>query len=403
MNKIRFYCEKHIPGVYTIFDVQYTKNLITIFEENNLIWEQSDPRSMLIVYGLKTTPRSGPIDGEWYMISNEFWSDFEFTPLTFSEDPTTLESLTIRLKAKVKSTVQPVNFSSIRTEGPDNIELKKLLFNQYTPPKNHKLTEELFPTEMAELELLVRDVECGNWNEIRHMPSGFRLIYDMGSDLTWTGAQIINIVQKAKLENDFHLVISHWDLDHVQSILGMFDDEIKNIVSFTAPSRIPNTNTVDRIFERLLSNGVTPWIVMPPLRQSNSKKIHLVPLFKVGFLTLYRSTDGYRINQSGIVLLIHGPNAPALLTGDHYYPEILRDVIIPNNLVDFEIVVPHHCGSAGTFDVSSWSKLAIRGAIISTLRGRYRNLPISATHNFFSAISNFHCTDCMNTSIVHII
>jgi hypothetical protein len=238
--RTKFYCEKHIPGVYTAFDVQYTNDLIDLFEAHNLLWENSDPRSMLIVYDMKTTLRGGPIEGNWYSIPNDFWDQFTFIIVPYSDDQAVLQSLIFRAVVSANSIFKLVNFSSYRTIGPEIAELDKLLYLSPIQPKHSQLMVESFPTETDELELFVRDVECGNWNEIRHIDSGFRLIYDMGSDLTWTGAQIIDVIQEAEINNSFHVIISHWDLDHVQSILGMFDYEIRNIISYTAPSKNSN-------------------------------------------------------------------------------------------------------------------------------------------------------------------
>lgn len=255
------------------------------------------------------------------------------------------------------------------------------------------------------LELHALNVEFGNWNEIRSPNQSFRLIYDMGADLTWNGAQIIQLVQKANMKtNNIHVILSHWDLDHIHAVLGMFDSEIQNIETFTAPSKFSGTATSLRIWNRLVSNGVNPWLIPPMNRVSSLHRINLLPCYRNSLFTIYRSTDGSSMNQSGIVLLINGPNCSALLTGDHHYPEILRDIILTQRLTEFEIIVPHHCGNAGNFDVSAWSTLNIRGSIISTLTGRYRNVPKRNAHNFFSSATiNFDCTECHARDIVHFI
>ncbi|MGE7880298.1 aldolase [Peribacillus muralis] len=240
------------------------------------------------------------------------------------------------------------------------------------------------------LELIVRDVGCGNWNEVKG--DDFFLIYDLGGDIKFTDSDMELIFDKAKINRPFFGIISHWDLDHYRALLDLDDSQLKLMKNIVVPSKMPSTLQLKSALRRLIHLGIKVDIILPSLKIGS--RIDLISQGRVNNVELFRSSDGANINQSGIVLTIEGANKIGVLTGDHHYPQIYNAVLNIKSLKPYELVVPHHGGNAGNFDLTLWSSIPFSSGALSTMSGRYRNLPQTKVHNFFVTKKSFHCTEC---------
>ena len=123
--------------------------------------------------------------------------------------------------------------------------------------------------KFGNLELIVKDVGCGNWNEIVERRrcycdgdlkcefligfrySMFRLIYDLGGDVKFSNEEMNEILNKVNIDRPYYAVISHWDFDHYRGILDLNDVELKLMKNLVAPSKIPNTLQANKALNRL--------------------------------------------------------------------------------------------------------------------------------------------------------
>ncbi|PFF04199.1 aldolase, partial [Bacillus anthracis] len=98
--------------------------------------------------------------------------------------------------------------------------------------KSSKLYRDMKEIEdIPKLKLIVRDVGCGNRNEV--VRDRFRLIYDLGGDIKFSNKEMENIFTRVNLTGPYYAVISHWDLDHYRAVLDLDDAQLalmKNIV-----------------------------------------------------------------------------------------------------------------------------------------------------------------------------
>lgn len=199
-------------------------------------------------------------------------------------------------------------------------------------------------------------VNCGqgNWNEI-HSESEV-LIYDMGASSRYTGPQIKCLVNNRFSEfkeKSVGVVISHWDMDHFQSLLHLESNHLSNISYICGPSNIPASNVYMSTIEHLTSNRVNFQLIAPTYARSG-RSIALNQLSSSRTVDVYRSVSGSSRNQTGIVLAIKGEGKVALLTGDHHYEKIYDAIKTKYTNRDIILVAPHHGGRAGSLDITCW-------------------------------------------------
>ncbi|ADH98341.1 hypothetical protein [Salisediminibacterium selenitireducens] len=133
-----------------------------------------------------------------------------------------------------------------------------------------------------------------------------------------------------------------------------------------------------------------------PATSSTSSLIELPPVAPSSVYTMYRSSDGYARNQSGIVMKVNGRAKIAILTGDYHYGQLLKGVMDPHEsrLKPYELVVPHHGGSAGSWEkkiTTGLKAIDFSGGVLSTSSKRCKNVPREDVHHFFVKKLGFAC------------
>jgi beta-lactamase superfamily II metal-dependent hydrolase len=223
------------------------------------------------------------------------------------------------------------------------------------------------------LNLTVVDCGQGNWNEVSN--SEVRLIFDTGADRYFTPREISRFIKARRLSEGAKrilILISHWDIDHFHALLRFRPCDLDKVSAVIGPSKIPKTETFNKVHELLAKNKVPLYAVPFAARPiSSSRRISLIPLpiAPRGVIRVFRSTRGASRNQTGIVVTAHGKSKTAVLTGDHHYEKIL-DAIAPYcRTAPCVLVAPHHGGRAGELDTARWkSTLSIDGIPISVGR-----------------------------------
>lgn len=388
---MHLYCEKILFNKTTdsyevVLDFNLNEDLRAISNMYELKSEDSR-ETILILSNLRFKRYKGFKSGYWYNLPEDFFEQFKLVNEHFGNS---------RLIAELKyDSPTLLNVQQYRTNEDlyiSSIE-QQLLNHKYAKFfSDRKETED----EIDDLKLIVRNVGCGNWNEIRS--DNFWLIYDLGGDVKFTDIEMQSIFSRITFDQNFIGIISHWDLDHYRAILDLEDSQLSLMKYIIVPSKMPTTQQLKKTLSRLSSLNIPIIILMPSLKIGRS--IDLISQGKYGNFELYRSCDGSNINQSGIVLVIEGLRKVAVLTGDHHYPQIYRSVFSTLGTKPYELVVPHHGGHAGKFERSNWCTINFSSGALSTQGNRYRNLPQSVIHNFFVGSNAFHCTDCRSQDYI---
>lgn len=386
------YCErvnfdKDTKAYEVVFDFSSKSDLEELMRFTDIIETSGvTTKTLLILNNIIFENYKGARAGYWYDIPLDFFENFN----VLKEDQ---EYRLIMFKATPLK-VQRLNFQQFRSKSEDlfinsqilsqPFDFRNSFFGQYV---HSKLPDQ-------NLNLIVRDVGCGNWNEVKG--DDFFLIYDLGGDIKFTDSEMETIFDEAKINRPFIGIISHWDLDHYRSLLDLDDSQLKLMKNIVVPSKMPRTLQLQSALRRLRRLRIRVDTIPPSMKIG--RKIELISQGRVNNIELFRSSDGANINQSGIVLTIEGANKIAVLTGDHHYPQIYNAVLKVKSLKPYELVVPHHGGNAGNFDLTLWSSITFSSGALSTKSGRYRNLPQTKVHNFFVMKNSFHCTECQNKS-----
>lgn len=339
-------------------------------------------QSIIILKNVKYILYKGFKSGNWYEIPfSIFFGDFQV-------------QTDVQESSRILSQLEYTSNSSINAQEL-KINMDKTYIRLGIASDKFNFQEELldFVSMKTEPQLIVRNVGCGNWNEIKNDDKA--IIYDLGADIKFSDSKMRNIIKQSSVGNEYIGIISHWDLDHYRAILDMEEKELLNMKGIVIPTLTANTFQFQKTIDRITTLNI-PIIKVNPSVRVIKRRVTLKKVHKFGKIDIYRSCDGANINQSGIVLVVRGESKNAVLTGDHHYSQlrdsVFQDIDLNKQLV---FVVPHHGGNAGSFD-ASYKKVfpkKIEGAL-STKVGRYRNLPRSEIHNFFVGVNKFHCTDC---------
>lgn len=266
-------------------------------------------------------------------------------------------------------------------------------------------------------EFIVRNVGFGNWNEV--VDGNFRFLFDIG------GTKIVNtpnkLINNIKWDSQFDtfILISHWHLDHYSSLfdLDLNSNDYKGIRSVIAPVKyhgrksihnpnihLPKTMLFENLFHTLNKAKISLELVLPTVNsqsKNSGTQLNKVGAFNSKNLNfdIYRSNDVYRqndLNRKGFVATVNGPETVVVLTGDHYYTEINRDVMTTiNKNKELHFVIPHHGGNANKVGNVVMNH-KFHASILSTVNRSFSNFPRKSTKEAFMNSGNvklFHCTD----------
>ncbi|MCM3722471.1 hypothetical protein [Solibacillus isronensis] len=252
-------------------------------------------------------------------------------------------------------------------------------------------------TFKGSIEIIVRDVGHGNWNEIRFGTT--RIFFDIGAQKDWHENKVQNLVTAANIRKseNIYIFVSHWDVDHYHAILKLSDFELKQIKGFFAPERIPKTNTAERVKHLLNSAGIGLYLIPWTTKKHTDKRIELNMVFGGDKLKIFRSSKTNSRNLDSIVFYIETYKNSVMLTGDQKY-EKLYDYIVSEVLpkAPMIFVLPHHGGNAGDFNISHWSTTSLEEVIISYHESNTYGHPLE--NNCRTAQSLLVCKPILSTN-----
>jgi beta-lactamase superfamily II metal-dependent hydrolase len=250
-----------------------------------------------------------------------------------------------------------------------------------------------------QIEIVVRNVGQGNWNEI-YSEGACQVIFDLGTSIHFSNQETRRIIDSGNTFNGSPtLVISHWDIDHYKGILQLSTSEISSLCCIFAPEVLV-TETSKRVFKMLEDNNrfVVP---IPELHSRKVKrKISSQVLFSGSRFILFQGEKSTNRNHSGLSLAVWAQDESVLLSGDSSYYQVFEHMIpaMPLNK-KFNLVTPHHGGEAGKFNMSSFNAASAKLAITSTGRNSYGHPFNYVRQQLASCGFQWIRTDHMNSEI----
>ncbi len=317
-----------------------TDDLNTNFslEERFLVAENEQRSQSMMTIEYKSPPWKSLIEGNWYDIERMNLKQFEYLPVNQEMQGGAF------LRARLIGPPEKIDFTSFLTNESNATPFKNLPSHVNQEPTNTRL--------------IIVDCGQGNWNEI--LSDQDRVIYDIGASNQYKFSELKTLVQSRNLATEtrpIHIILSHWDVDHYQGLLGCTPADLSNIRMLITPSPVPNTSTYKRVINLLTTNGVTISSIPPATRPIGIRnRIVLCFHLQKGPYKFFRAVPGRSRNQTGIVVSFDGPNRTAILTGDHHYEKVIEAIRGRHTNIDGILVTPHHGGMAGCIDVNKWTK-----------------------------------------------
>lgn len=230
------------------------------------------------------------------------------------------------------------------------------------------------PSGFARVEVYVHDVGQGNWNEVR-VDRKAVVVYDLGAAWPMRAAGVRMLVAPADQryqQEQPSLIVSHWDVDHYQGLIGLSDAAIQSFTRIVLRSTAPN-RTSSQVLNRLRALNPSA-LVSLNAEPRGTIASQLVLKQNLGWLKVYNARMSSSRNKSGIALTVESNTATAVLPADHHYLQITRDLLpqLPSKK-RHHLVIPHHGGRAGRMTYTAGTRpLGI--AVLSADPNRYPHL-----------------------------
>ncbi|MEN0644894.1 hypothetical protein MKY91_17195 [Alkalicoccobacillus gibsonii] len=238
--------------------------------------------------------------------------------------------------------------------------------------------------------LTVYDVGHGNYNSIS--TDDDQILFDLGA-----GKHLNKCELNTHVSNYFHssdkslLIISHWDVDHINLILALSNNQIRLIKAVIAPIP-PSTSTCKRIIKRFNDESVELFLISPINKLLKGVEVELGLVYTYSFLGkepidlyIYRSSGSSNKNLDSIVTYVETNNNRILLTGDNHYNKAIKYVLDKSKGLSTPLytVVPHHGGEAGKIDSLSWKSHSLYKLICSRSDSNKYNHTLHSVLNKF--------------------
>ena len=267
---------------------------------NNQIFNKIGP-TYIELLSLKTNKRL--LTGCYYKLNIDLLNRFDFVENT--------ESLFIK---------RSYNLNNMQYPGVDTEEIlqKHTVLDPQELFRN-KINGQFTIEELHNynLKLCVRDVGQANWNELIDN-NIVKYVYDIGAELH----SKIDDVKKLFYErvDDYKrdkpiLVLSHWDIDHIQCMLYVDIQTIRDCFSKCICIDMMKTITSLKIYNNILKAlGKDNVYCIRPADRTNGITMHLWN--RIGNIAFYKGEKSRNINYAGLCMFVSGKIKSANFTGD---------------------------------------------------------------------------------------
>ena len=240
---------------------------------------------------------------------------------------------------------------------------------------NHIIELEEVP-DNEEMELIVWDVDQGNFNELSIGGEAGKpyVIFDAGTEVLNNTVPFYSLLHKlnneiAKAEIPL-VVLSHWHTDHYSLLFAESDSNLKRMQQCVFPSYVKNLS-VFLFLARLNLLGVKVLMKKLPHKSLWVK----LPVNKK--VTVYANRYVHScVNNSGLTLFVQGRNNNAMLSGDCRYRLVESQandsiMVLMKDGQKHYLVIPHHCGEAGAVSYIVPNAKTIEGIVSVGRTGRH--------------------------------
>lgn len=217
----------------------------------------------------------------------------------------------------------------------------------------------------AETKLIVWDVDQGNYNEIKCGDQPYA-IFDAGTEVVESNPEFMNLRHKLEQELDIStlpmFLLSHWHTDHYSLLYALDDVRLTKIQYFMLPRNVKSLSPFCFIARLNWLGANVNMVVLP----TNKKWVkHPINNNLWVYANKYYQS---KINNSGLTMFVQGPKNNAMLPGDCRYglAEEQTNGSVKLRMIWGQVhylVVPHHCGKAGTVRYRISRASDIRGIV----------------------------------------
>jgi beta-lactamase superfamily II metal-dependent hydrolase len=323
-------------------EVNYTIDFHTIDSARDLFQEHfpNEEYNQRRFYNLitKNTGRHRMFAGSWYSLPQSIFNNSEFEIIN---DDT-------------ESSVGSAGFAGSITLQKFDISFSEHLNKSFLTESNFFQNEEIELPDEVPKKLVVANCGQGNWNEVHY--KSHLLFYDFGASARYKTKEIKKLINRRVHSDDkrrIKIIISHWDMDHFQALNHLTAEQLTKVDYVSGPSNLPQSNVYRSTMEHLLSHCVNCYLI-PATTIRSGRTISLNLLRTSTHLDLYRAVKGNSRNQTGIVIVIKGSKAKAILSGDHHYEKIFNAIHGKYTGSNVIFVAPHHGGNAGELRLTDW-------------------------------------------------
>ena len=350
IEKIVRYTENKENLTYVLFDFPaYNSNINIFFELIQLDFIEG--KSMLEIKNIRFD-KAGiiPREGHYYNLPDNLIENFNWIP--FNQNNSELSNYIALSSDGIKEEIKfekSVDYKNFAEELVDNKKLPQAL-------------ETFKKIDSSQIEVDIYDVGQGNWNEICFNDS-FLISYDLGASSSSAFLKSFNNVITKQTRNlkintllnpNFNfkkiLIISHWDIDHYNGIFEINDNIVKSYDFCLVPNKVEN-DTTKRALDKLLKNTEVFPIEMSNKGRGRGATSVLTTIYDTNLLKIYKGTKCSDRNKRGLLLSLHAKQVDFIFTGDHHYYQIDKYVIPNCNYDELNIVIPHHGGHAGNYNL----------------------------------------------------
>lgn len=205
------------------------------------------------------------------------------------------------------------------------------------------------PIQNANLQLLVRNIDQANWNELLEGDT-IKVIYDIGAKLNASRAEVGAIFDARKNEimrDKPILVLSHWDMDHIHCLRHIEDRDISACFSKLICVDMMKSVTSALVYRSFVSElgAANVSCIQTPAR-TDGTAMHLWK--RAGDMVFYVGEKSRNINFSGVCMFVYGSSHSVAFTGDIRLNQAKnmydQELTLGQNKERHILIAPHHGG-----------------------------------------------------------
>lgn len=254
-------------------------------------------------------------------------------------------------------------------------QTQSLTYPQWVFGSLHNTNNPISISGSSNAELMVWDVNQGNFNEVKVDDQPY-VIFDAGTEVLNVAVPFQPLQHKLTVElqqaNVPMFVLSHWHTDHYSLLFAQSNNDLLRIAYYVLPSYVKSLS-VFCFIARLQQIGACINMVVLPF--SNPWVKYVINTSLTLYANKYVTSS---VNNSGLTLFVQGPTNNAMLPGDGRYKiaeaQTKDSILLPMTASQMHyLVIPHHGGDAGTVSYVIPNARSIEGVVSVGANNRHRH------------------------------